>query len=376
MRAAQDRLRTKVCGGAERDRSAGDACAFLAARIEPWKTGGNERELCASAVIKRQHIDEWRSLATNLEEFDRRLLASAKLFLGSVSNADKRPRRIALAAVYDDNGATPNQNQLPGGRRADWLASRFKTFFAESGGVLPQPKGWGDTQAAPEGYDLVIVGRMFKKSSIDVPSVEVSWTGYTADGRQVETASGSFPETAAPAPPQSTPPLIPTSVGLYLTMDSDHNGSICAGESTQLWIKSSDALHVRVFDLYGKDGAILIFPADASQSDLVPAHRTVPLGDQKGFEAVPAPGSEQERYLVIAAPSPAGLGRFAVMNRYCRMLASDAAALHRGESMPPGARIAVTGYRLAVGKSCPPPPSADHLRVANEAIARLPICAR
>lgn len=389
MRAAQDKLRTKICVNAEKDRAAADACAFLASKIEPWKTGSSEREICASAVVKSAYVDEWQRIATDLDGFDQRLAATAEELLkaaaaslprtnkhGASSTSPSRPPQIALVAVYDDNGVDPRQNQLPGGLRADWVAARFRATFAPLGGLTKLPKGWVDGEGPPVGYDLVVVGHMFKRTTVTLPVVEVSWTATTVDGRQIESSSGSFPEAAAPSPPATHPPILPTSSGLHLSMDSDHAGSICAGETTQLWLKSSEQLHVRVFDLYGEDGAMLVFPPDPSQSDVVPAGRTIPLGDEKGFEAIPAPNSEEERYIVLAAPTLAGLGRFAAANAFCRLSPAEGNALHRGESIPPGAKVAVTGYRLLQGSSCPQPPSAEHLKAANDAIARLPLCPR
>ncbi len=370
MRAAQDKLRTKLCVNAERDPVAADACLFLASKLEPWKTGRNERETCASAVIKRQYIDEWQALASDLVGFDAKLAASAKVLLQAVPS--KTPR-IALAAVYDDGGSNPKKNQLPGGLRADWLASRFRAQFAN--GVVAVPKGWADGQPAPADVDLVVVGRMFKPSTVTIPTIDVSWTAYLRDGRVIETSSGSFPESAAPLAPAATPPAIPTTAGLFVSMDSDHAGSICAGETTQIWVKSSEEAHVRVFDLYGKDGAMLVFPPSATRSDVIPAGRTQPIGDEGGFEVVPLPGYEDERYLVIASPTVAGLGRFAAAKSTCRVTDADAAALHRGD-LPPGVKVAVTGYRVLTGKGCPKPPSPEHANLAKLAIARLPACAR
>jgi len=380
MQTAQERLRVRICVGADQDKTAADACSFLAAKIEPWKTGSNGRDTCASAVIKRQYIEEWTRVATDLDSFDQHLAASATQLVQAararpVKGSPAGPARIALAAVYDDNDAEPHKNQLPGGRRADWLASRFKTHFASTGGVLPRPKAWADPGPAPDGVDLVVVGHMWKRGGVQVPRVDVSWTAYAPDGRQIEASSGWFPEAAAPAPPQSTPPELPTSSGLFLSMDSDHHGSICAGETTQLWLKSTEALHVRVFDLYGQGGAILLFP-ERGRSDLVPAGKTIPLGGEGGFEAVPLPGMDSERYLVIAAPTLAGLGRFASAKDACKLSPEEGAALHLGKGLPPGAKTAVTGYRILQGASCPRTPSPEHAKAALDAIARLPVCSR
>ncbi|MBX3206688.1 MAG: hypothetical protein KF764_16585 [Labilithrix sp.] len=330
--------------------------------------------------MKRQHIEEWTRLASDLAAFDSKLVADAAQFIqASASRAGRRPiagpARIALAAVYDDHDVGPSRNQLAGGRRADWLASRFKTGFTSIGGVLPRPKAWAAPEPAPDGFDLVVVGRLFKRGGVQMPRVDVSWTGYAPDGRQLEISSGSFPEAAAPRPPPTPPPALPTSEGLFLSMDSDHHGSICAGETTQLWLKTTETLHVRVFDLYGTDGAILLFPTQG-RSDVVSAGKTIPLGDESGFEAFPLPGMEDERYLVIASPTPAGLGRFAAVKETCRLAPAEGDALHRGANLPPGARTAVTGYRVLTGGSCPRPPSAERQKAALSALARVPICPR
>ncbi len=133
MQGAQDKLRAKVCVNADRDRAVADACSYLASHIEPWVTGTNGRDTCASAVIKRQYIDEWTTVGSDLEGFDKKLASAAKDLLHAARGRGKRtsgPPRVALVAVYDDNEADARQNQLPGGRRADWLASRFKAAFA------------------------------------------------------------------------------------------------------------------------------------------------------------------------------------------------------------------------------------------------------
>ena len=377
MRGAQDKLRAKLCVNAEKDRAAADTCSFLASKIEPWKTGQSSREVCASAVVQGRYIDEWNRLANDLGAFDKSLGDAAKRFTDSVRlSKAKTLARVALAAVYDDNGTDPKQNQLPGGRRADWLAARFRAAFPVQATIVVPPRAWSIDQGAPPGFDVVVVGRMWRRIGVSVPTVEVSWTGAYTDGHLVESPGGAFPEAAAPSPPATTPPPIPVTPGLYLTMDSDHAGSICAGETTQLWLKSSEELYVRVFDLWGKDGAMLIFPSDPNTSGRVQAKQTLALGNAKGFEAIPAAGSEEERYLVIGAPTLAGLGRFAAAKGYCRLGPSDAAALIRSDSYPPGARIATTGYRLLTGSTCPAPPSAAHLAAAEKALALLPTCAR
>jgi hypothetical protein len=159
-----------------------------------------------------------------------------------------------------------------------------------------------------------------------------------------------------------------------VAIDSQRAGSLCAGERTQLWLKSDRRAHVRVFDLYGDGEALSVYPIDPKQSGVVDAGSTTAMSEL-GFDAVPVPGSSAERFLVISADDERGLGPFAAVHGECRVPRAVAQALHRGEGVPKGARTAVTGYRLLDGPECPRSAELDARRKsAAQQIASMPEC--
>ena len=115
----------------------------------------------------------------------------------------------------------------------------------------------------------------------------------------------------------------------------------------------------RVFDLYGTDGALQLFPNAERPDDVVEAGATIELGGPQGFAALPVPGSEAERFLVLAAADPTLLGSLASLKGYCRMPKETALTLHRGEGIPTGVTTVSDGFRI-VGRSeelpCPAEP--------------------
>jgi hypothetical protein len=154
-------------------------------------------------------------------------------------------------------------------------------------------------------------------------------------------------------------------------MESSHGGSLCAGERTQLWLYSESAAPVRVFDLYGAGDALAMFPNESNPKGHVEAGREIPLGGPGGFEAVPVAGSSAERYLVVAASTELGLGRLAKAHGQCRIPPDVARELFVGKGLPPGAKVAVTGYRILSGATCP---AAHPEGGLVEALAATPMC--
>ena len=121
-----------------------------------------------------------------------------------------------------------------------------------------------------------------------------------------------------------------------------------------------------MFNLFGKDQALLIFPNEERTSGRIEPGQTIPIGGKLGFEATPFPGFDGERYLVIAADSEAGLGVWGRSSGTCRVAPASAAALHSMQRKgfptgfvtwkPPGTRFhrgtADEGHRLTVAGGC------------------------
>lgn len=336
-------------------------CDYLNAHIRTWRTGSSAKDTCAMAVIKSEELDEWRGLSRTLANLDGKLKAAAGELLKAGSNPTQR---VAIDRVVDMG--------VPGGQRADWLRARMERELQRHATIIGAPRGWaGD--GVPPGVDIVVRAEVVARTENGIPSLESNWVAISRSGGRIRSAPVTFPETASPhAPGSPPPPTIPESEGISVRMDSGRGGSICAGERTQLWLKSDSAVSVRVFDLYGEGEAILMYPNEDQPNAHVAAAQTVALGGALGFEAVPTPGSEVERFLVVAAPNEAALGALGKVKGTCRVSAARAKQLHRGQGLPPGARLATTGYRLTKGGTCPPAVAQRDGEV--QAIQSLPEC--
>jgi len=348
--AATAKLTRRLCATA-----GGAACDSLAAHARLWKTGTNGKDVCAMAVIKAEELAEWRALSSTLTALDDRLGAAAGELLRGVAPS----RRVAIDAVVDLG--------IPGGPRADWLRARMERFVGQRATLVDVPKRWaGD--GVPDGVDVLLRASLVSRLEQGVATVESTWSARFRDGHKVASAPVAFPEQAAPrAPAQAAPPLAESS-GLSARLDSDHGGGLCPREQTRLWVKSDTDAIVRVFDLYGAGEALLSHPTSGRPDAHLRAGQPISLA----FEATPMPGSESERFLVLAAPSERALGRFASTKGECRVPADLARGLASGEAIPPGVKVATTGYRIVTGGSCPAT-SGPSMAVA-EAVAALPLC--
>jgi hypothetical protein len=350
---ASRKLVLRLCSSA-----GGTGCDYLTAHARVWKTGSSGHNVCAMAVVKTEELAEWRGLASTLALLDERLAQASKELLQGLSAG----KRVAIDQVVDRG--------VPGGERADWLRARHERFLARLASVVSVPKKWaGD--GVPEGIDVVISGRLVSRIEQGVPTLEVIWTARFRDGRRLVSAPLMFPEQAAPRGPAEALPETVASPGLSLRIESARGGSLCAGERSQLWLKTDSPMFVRVLDLYGKGEALVTYPNDDQPSLLVPAGQPIPLGARLGFEAVPIPGYEAERYLVIAAPTEAALGRFAKAKGPCRLPADLAGPIFAGAGLPAGVRAATTGYRITSGGECPAAPPREGV---TDALQALPMC--
>jgi hypothetical protein len=140
-----------------------------------------------------------------------------------------------------------------------------------------------------------------------------------------------------------------------------------------VWLKSDADAVVAVVNLYGGSQGLLQYPDDENPSGKVKGGANVALGGKEGFDVVPVPGSEHERFIAIAAPSAAGLGRFAGIKGPCRLPAAVARELHAGQGLPAGAKVASDGYRL-VSAGCGATVDDARRQQAAAAVAGLPEC--
>lgn len=358
---ARRRLVGRLCG-------AGSNCDALSSRSVVWKTGQGPQKACAMVVIEGREVDDWRRDATSLEKLGADLeKAAGELLAGA--RTDKKPS-VAIDKIIDGGVA--------GGERANWLGARMTRAFNKVGAQVREvPASWGG-KGFPPGVDALISARTTIRNERQRTVVEVIWEARLAgkDGASVISSEPViFPADAAPALTSVVEALPPSDPNLSVRLETRHSGGgLCLGEQTQLWLYSQSDLHVRVFDLYGKDGALLLFPNPDRPDGRVRAGEQLPLGGAGGFEAVPAPGFEVERFLVIGAPTEAALGRYAAMKGYCRLGTSLGAQLHAAKGFPPGAKAASDGFRLITGGECPAPPGAEKQAEMIQGLNALPEC--
>jgi hypothetical protein len=333
-------------------------CDFLRARVRNWKTGTNGKDVCAMAVISSDDLVAWRT-TTTLAKLDELLAAAARQLVGPGG------ARVAIDQIRDMG--------LPGGARAEWLRARMERQLGNLASLTSVRPGWaGD--GVPPGLDVVVHGDLVERSDNQVNVVESSWSSLDRNGARRRSEPVVFP--AAPAPvfvgrPITTPS---DSDGLSLRVDSRRAGSLCEGEQSQLWVHSDEDATVRVFDLYGDDEALLIYPNAEERRGRLGAGQTIPLAGPRGFEAVPAEGTADEEFLVVAGPE-ARLGAMRSLQGPCRLPPEVARALHRGGQIPEGTKVAWTGYRILSGPDagCQ---VADPARrsAATRALASIPTC--
>ena len=365
VKDATDGLVARACGQP-------GSCDFLRALVTTWKIGRSPTGgLCVMVVLKNDDLAAWREQSTSLDKHDEKLVEAAK----ELARWSEGKARVWIDRI-DDAG-------VPGGPRADWLRTRLEAKLADIAVVVAPPKGWaGD--GLPDGVDLVVRAVITQRTERQVDVLEVNWQAWRKDGAALAlngaalalngAATTVLPVAASPYPqPATIAELPPSSAGLSIRIDAARGNTLCAGERTQLWLKSDKKAFVRVFDLGGDGEALLIYPNREAPSAVVEAGKTMALGDADGFEAVPAPGSEEGRVLVVAAASEDDLGDFKKLTAQCRLPKAVAAQLHRAEGLPARVKFAWTGLRIVETGRCEPLDPHKRAELAQD-LAAVPIC--
>lgn len=356
---ARLKLVGRICEGA--------TCEGLEELASTWKTGKGAGQVCAMVVIKRAQVDQWRS-KQNLGDLDAALVTAAK----ELTNGVKQPA-VAIDKIMDGG--------VPGGERASWLEARMIAALQTAGATIVEiPDDW-DGVGTPDGIHALIGAKLSTRKEKGDTLVEVAWEARVskAKGKPVERKVAkplSFHAAAAPAVASSVAGLPVSDADLSVRITSKHAGGLCAGELTHAWLSSSSDLHVRVFDLYGRDGAVMIFPNAEVPSDKIKAGQKLPLGGSGSFQVLPVPGSDIERFVVIAAKDPKDLGVVGDYKTTCRLPPAAARAMHKGEDFPPKAKVVSDGFRLLPADECTSVqrPTLDQMRELAQALESLPEC--
>ncbi|MEO1270224.1 MAG: hypothetical protein AAFX99_19220, partial [Myxococcota bacterium] len=282
--SAKGQLIGRLCGSSL-------GCDFLAARVKTWKTGSGAGQACAMAVIRKEDLTDWRTLAS---QFDRDLDRAVGQLLDNA-------KRVAIDRIVDSG--------VPGGQRALWLQNRMEQALTRVDITLIEPPAGWNGDRPPPGVDRVLRASVTPRLEQGTKVIEVTWKArYLTRGAIAKKSADAItlPADIAPSINGLYPSLPIGAKDITLRLDSRYGGGLCMGETTQVWLHSKRDLHVRVFDLYGRDGALLLFPNAQHPSGQVKANQRIAVGPDSGFQAVPWPGTEAERFLVIAAPTRQG----------------------------------------------------------------------
>lgn len=350
LERARTRLLERICQGYR--------CDQVAGMITTWKTDDDGEQACVMAVVKRDQVEALYAAPRRDMERDLQQLAQASAQALGVEGR-------APVVVID----TINDNGVNGGPRVEWLYGLMLTALGNHGvNTAHRPQRWSGL-GLPDNVDGVLRGKIAVLPGQEA-MLELSWEldlGESVRGL----GAVRFPQAIAPEMDAETylPALPANSGNIALHMDTRPGGALCNGQNTELWIEASEPLFVRVINLYGKgDGALVIY---SSGDQTLPTNRPISLGQ---FRAVKATDVPVERFLVVAAPTREGLGRFDEIGQVCRLPKTMAWELHNGQNLPAAARdhFASTDYRLMSGEECSAfgdvPPG--NLAVFNE----LPTC--
>lgn len=350
---ARARLRDLICQGYR--------CDQAESMITIWRVGEDGRRACVMAVASARNIDEFESgPRRNLEA-------------GLVEVAAEISERLA----EETNDPTPtvvvdtiNDNGVNGGPRAEWLHDQLLTALAQRSVDTRRPPPRWSGLGAPSATTGVIRGSIRELPGQEA-ILEVTWQLELAENRVRGVGNVQFPLAISPDVDRDTymTPLPRGSGKVSLHLDSRPGGALCNGQQTELWLETAEPLHVRVLNLYGGgEGGLVIYSTDGEP---LASNHPVSLGQ---FRAVKTSSTPVERFIVIAAPTEEKLGRFASIDRACRLPGTMSYALHEGRSLPADAMEWITSldYRLMSGDECSDVEPAG--MVDMSAIAQLPSC--
>ncbi|RAL22762.1 hypothetical protein DL240_07635 [Lujinxingia litoralis] len=329
--SARTRLRERLCQGYR--------CGQIEELISVWKSADDGRQACVMAVASREKVaavyaEPRRALEAALVE-----VAEA---IARESHAEESEERAVALDTLNDEGVN-------GGPRAEWLFDQLLTALSTTEVQTRTLPGKWSGLGLPPSTAAVVRGTIRRLPGQET-MLEASFRVERGDQiRGVGTVS--FPQAIAPQiDPNTYMPPLPTGNGkVALHLDARPGGGLCDGQETEVWLETAEPLHVRVINLYGNgEGGLMVY---SSGADRLPPHHPVSLGE---FKAVRASDVPVERFLVIAAPTEEGLGRFGALGEVCRLPTTMARALNQGDQVPGSAATWTTGqdFRLMSGEAC------------------------
>ena len=359
---ATERLLDRTCGELPACRD------FLRPRVRLARAGSAPGLVCPIVGLLAKDYAEWLrrfdrdTVLAELDAVARDLLAAIR----EVGGLDRDLPAILVGDIVDDG--------VPGGDRVQaFLRPNMERALQSAGARLA---------ASRRSVRVTVEGEATTMWDGALQVVQVGWRARVRPrrgaARLVAGRTITVPSTLlGPPPGRRFAALPPQSPGLEIWTSIGRSGSACLGEPIRLTLRSAtERLHVRVFNLYGEDEALLMIPNAGHPSPVVPAGGELTVGDEEKLAVLPLRGYAEERFVVVAAPKREGLGRLAPLRttQYaCRLPAELARALHAGRGIPAGARVAHTGFRLVEGATCGALPAGTE-RPSIEDLRRLPLC--
>jgi hypothetical protein len=338
------------------------ACATLAAKAKVWQRGQSKDQQCAMAVIGAPDIEAWRNqLAPDLNAAINTALKSLLPDAGG-----KKERAIVMLGDVNDMGA-------PGGVRATWLVQRLKaglTALAIDG--RDPPKGFNGH--LPRDVQYLLRASMIERVDPrnQLPVVEMTLSVQNSAGNERTAAPFAVPAALAPNAPRAVEAAGPA-IGLQLHVDTRSGGSLCPGDFTQIHVtnETADPMYVRVFNVDDNGEVLVLFPNETIADDAIPAGKTIAL-QPDGF-SIDGSANGRERYIVIGAKDPGGLGAFQAAQGTCRYPTAEAKRLASGTTIR-GPYRATTGFTLLDDVRCQKVIATPDPRLVKQALDTLPLC--
>lgn len=316
-RQARAKLLEQLCSGE-------DDCEQLQPLIRDWKAARSSEAVCATVAMDEAEYEKWKHRKQAARAaFSQGLGAAVQRAVGELkrAGAPKGGPSVLLTEVHDDGSV--------GGQRSRWARLQLASAVDGTGvAIKPLPERWSGRGVPPEVSGVV-------RAYLTTVDDQVSELAVELESRErvVPSEPFRFSHAIAPAPlhreagPGAAATVDPR---LRLRLETK-TGDFCDGQRTQLWLDSDKRRCVLVFDAWGPT-ATLLFPNEAHPSCFVEGKQRG--GGDEGFNVVALPGIDEERFIALAAESPAllpaPLRRFAQGSRAlstCRLAGPQLRAL-------------------------------------------------
>lgn len=302
MRQARAKLLEQVC-------ATDDDCGQIMPLVRDWKTARSTEAVCATAAMDEAEFEKWKQRKSAAREaFSRGVGAAVQRAVAELKRTatPKAAPSVLLTEVHDDGSV--------GGQRSRWARLQLASAVDGSGiSIKPSPERWSGRGVPAEVSGVV-------RAYLTTVDSEVSELAVEFENRErvVPSEPFRFSHVIAPAPlirAAGVPRTASIDTRLRLRLETK-TGDFCDGQRTQLWLDSDKKRCVLVFDAWGPT-ATLLFPNEAHPSCIVEGKQRG--GGDDGFNVVALPGIDEERFIALAADSPAllpsALRRFAQGSR-------------------------------------------------------------